>query len=372
MDLELTESQLAFRDDFRSFLGRVLTQQFSDDFEGQRAWQRLLHSERWVAPHWPAEYGGRDASIAEFAIWVTELGRARAPQLANRVGMQTAGPMLIAHGNNEQRARYLPLIPSADEIWCQLFSEPGAGSDLAGLTTTARLDGDVWRVTGQKVWTSYGAQADFGPMHRGISCFICDMHAPGVDPRPLRTITGDSEFAEVFLDDAPLPANALIGKRGEGWSVANTGLGSERGLAFPLKEQAALAILLDELLDGVRDGSITPSPVQRDRLARDIVNAHVFRLTNLRTVSELSQGRELGSWPSVVKLTWEETAQHLAETVFTLTGARDSRTEQQRGGDLLHYRMASIAAGTTQIQRNIIGEQRLGLPREPRRTKEVR
>jgi alkylation response protein AidB-like acyl-CoA dehydrogenase len=378
VDLAPSDAQHAFRDELRAFLGAALATEVSDDFEGQRAWQRTLYAGRWVAPHWPARYGGRDASIEQFAIFVEELARARAPQVANRVGLQTAGPVLLAHGSADQRDRYLPRIASADDIWCQLYSEPGAGSDLTALRTAARLDGETWRVSGQKVWTSFGAESDFGLLlarterdvapHRGISCFVCDMRAPGVDVRPLRTMTGESEFAEVFLDDVALPPDALIGERGAGWEVGNTGLASERGVAFPLKEQAALQIMLDELLDRVRRDRVVPSAIQRDRIAQDIINLHILRLMNLKTVSQLSAGAELGTWSSLIKLTWEETAQHLADTVFETTGPTDPIDEASRGAAMLRYRMASIAGGTTQIQRNILSERRLGLPREPRRT----
>jgi alkylation response protein AidB-like acyl-CoA dehydrogenase len=377
VDLAQSDAQRSFRDELRAFLDAALAVEISNDFEGQRAWQRALHAGRWVAPHWPARYGGRDASIEQFAIFIEELARARAPQLANRVGLQTAGPVLLAHGSDEQRERYLPRIASADDIWCQLYSEPGAGSDLTNLSTTARLDGEVWRVNGQKVWTSFGAESDFGLLlarsepaaapSRGISCFVCDMHAPGVEVRPLRTMTGESEFAEVFLDDVVLPPDALIGERGSGWEVGNTGLASERGVAFPLKEQAALQILLDELLDRVRSDRIAPSPIQRDRIGQDIVNLHVLRLMNLKTVSQLSAGAELGTWASLIKLTWEETAQHLGDTLFETTGPSDAIDEDGRAAAMLRYRMASIAGGTSQIQRNILSERRLGLPREPRR-----
>ena len=376
MDLAQTDSARSFRAEFRAFLDDALSTTYADDFDGQRAWQRRLFADRWVAPHWPAQYGGRDASIEELAVYIDELARARAPQLANRVGLQTAGPVLLAHGNAAQRERYLTRIAAADDIWCQLYSEPGAGSDLTGLTTSARLVGDTWVVSGQKVWTSYGAQADFGLLlarseegstgYRGLSCFVCDMHAPGVLTRPLQTMTGDREFAEVFLDDVQLPADALIGPRAGGWAVGTTGLASERGVAFPLKEQAALQILLDDLLASIRSGQVEPTALQRDRIAQDVINLRVLRLMNQKTVSRLSRGADLGPWASTIKLTWEETAQHLAETLFQTTGATDPRDETERAQALLHYRMASIAGGTTQIQRNIIGERGLGLPRDPR------
>jgi alkylation response protein AidB-like acyl-CoA dehydrogenase len=378
VDLAQDDAQRAFRDELRAFLDAALGTEVSDDFEGQRAWQRLLYASRWVAPHWPAQYGGRDASIEQFAIYIEELARARAPQFANRVGVQTAGPVLLAHGSHEQRERYLTRIASADDIWCQLYSEPGAGSDLTNLRTAARLEGGTWRVTGQKVWTSYGAQADFGLLlartevgvapHLGISCFVCDLRVPGVDARPLRTMTGESEFAEVFLDDVALPPDALIGERGAGWEIGNTGLASERGVAFPLKEQAALQIMLDELLDRVRRDEVVPTPLQRDRIAQDIVNLYVLRLMNLKTVSQLSVGSELGTWASLIKLTWEQAAQHLGDTLFETTGPADPMDEDGRATAMLRYRMASLVGGTTQIQRNILSERRLGLPREPRRT----
>jgi alkylation response protein AidB-like acyl-CoA dehydrogenase len=380
VDFGLTTAETAFRDDLRAFLRAHVPAEPLLGFDEQREWQRLLHRNGWMAPHWPAEYGGRGASVIEFAIYVQEMAAARAPQIANRVGVQTVGPVLIEHGSPEQKARLLPRILSADDIWCQLFSEPDAGSDLASLRTTATLDGDVWRVRGQKVWTSYGAQADLGlllartephePGSRGLTVLLADLRRSGAVARPLTTMTGEAEFAEVFLDDLHVDADAVVGTRGDGWRVANSGLASERGVAFPLKEQAVLRTLLDGLVAGARDGRDGRRVLgahDRQRLADDVIRGEVFRLVNLRTLTRMARGDEVGAWTSLVKLCWADVATHLSETAWRLDG-RDPATPAGAAATraMLWYRSAPIAGGTSEIQRNIVGERLLGLPREPR------
>jgi alkylation response protein AidB-like acyl-CoA dehydrogenase len=377
VDFALTTAEQAFRDDLRAFLRAHVPAEPLLEFEEQREWQRLLHRHGWMAPHWPAEYGGRGASVIEFALYVQEMAAARAPQIANRVGVQTVGPVLIAHGSAEQKARLLPRILSADDIWCQLFSEPDAGSDLASLRTTATLDGDVWRVKGQKVWTSYGAQADRGlllartephePGGRGLTVLLADLRRSGADARPLTTMTGEAEFAEVFLDDLHVDADAVVGARGDGWRVASSGLESERGVAFPLKEQAVLRTLLDGLVADARAGRTALGPHDRQRLADDVIRGEVFRLVNLRTLTRLAAGEDLGAWTSLVKLCWAGVATHLSETAWRVDG-RDPGTPTGAAATraMLWYRSAPIVGGTSEIQRNVIGERLLGLPREPR------
>src|SRR5579862_1259947 len=264
----------------------------ADDAEMLRAWQRDLHAGRWVGVHWPEEYGGQGASTTQVAIYNEELARAGAPPLLGRAGLTLVGPTLMAHGTDAQRARWMPRILGADDIWCQLFSEPGAGSDLAGLSTRAPKRDGVYRVTGQKVWSSYATFADMGialvrtdpdaAPHKGISMLAIPMDAKGVEVRPLRQMTGDYEFNEVFLDDVEIPVENLIGPEHEGWRVANTTLGNERGGSFVWKEQVLLEAATDRLARACsRQGRANDACV-RQRLARSWTDVEIFRLHNVR------------------------------------------------------------------------------------------
>src|SRR5438132_6280621 len=234
----------AFRDELRSWLAEHPPPAMGiaaapEDGEALREWQRTLHSGRWVGVHWPVDYGGRGASLTQLAIYNEELARAQAPDIPGRAGVSLVGPTLMAHGTEEQRVRWMPRILAADDIWCQLFSEPGAGSDLAGLSTRAETRGEAYVVTGQKVWSTGAQFTDWGialvrtdpdaPKSKGISMLAISMTAGGVDVRPLRQMTGESEFNEVFLDDVEVPVENVIGPENEGWRVANTVLANERG-----------------------------------------------------------------------------------------------------------------------------------------------
>lgn len=389
MDLGLTADEEEFRTELRDFL-RANPPPPDTGFPAQRAWQQTLFEGGWVAPHWPASLGGRSAGFMQYAIYVEELARARAPQPANRVGINLAGPTLLSHGTVEQQRRFLSPILSAEDIWCQLFSEPDAGSDLGSLRTRAMPDGEGWRVSGQKVWTSYATEARYGILlartpasdesgrHSRISYFVCDMKSPGVEIRPLRQITGECEFNEVFLSEVWLGPDSLVGALGDGWRVANTTLAHERGTAFPLKEQVVQRIFLDRMLDDARHMPVDP-PL-RDELARCYVEAEIFRFLNLGTLTRLSRGEEPGAESSLVKLHWSLLSQHLHETEIALDGASAiASLRDGRGGassppawrELLWSRAASIAGGTSEIQRNIIGERILGLPREPRAERDL-
>src|SRR5216110_850738 len=243
-----------------------------------RAWQRRLHDAGYVGLLWPRAYGGRGAAPTQQAILNTELARARAPQLINRVGVNNTGPTLISHGTEEQKRRFLPLILSADEIWCQLFSEPGAGSDLAALRTRAEPDGDGFVVSGQKVWTSYAqfsrwaillARTDPSlPKHRGISYFLLDMRASGITIRPLRQLTGSTEFSEVFLDAVRVPRVHVVGVVILGWEIAMTTLAHERGTGFAFKEQVLQRIAVEDLVRLARAQGRGGDPVIRQEVAR--------------------------------------------------------------------------------------------------------
>ncbi|HWW45022.1 MAG TPA: acyl-CoA dehydrogenase family protein, partial [Acidimicrobiia bacterium] len=331
-----------------------------------------LATGRWVGIHWPRAYGGRGASPLEVAIFNTEYARARAPQPVNRVGINLTGPTLLAHGTEEQKVRYLPAILSAEEIWCQLFSEPGAGSDLASLATRATDVGDGWVLNGQKVWTSYAQFARWGiclartdvdaPKHRGISYLIVDMTDPGIEIRPLVQITGEAEFNEVFLDDVFVPEDCLVGGLNQGWAVANTTLAHERGTNFPFKEQVVHEVFLDELYRLAEASGRLADPEVSDALAQAYVELSVLRLHNWRTMTRLGKGVEPGAESSVVKLAWTDMSQHMADAALLAVGPGSPFTGAWQR-QWLWSKAAGIAGGTSEVQRTIIGERILALPR---------
>jgi alkylation response protein AidB-like acyl-CoA dehydrogenase len=389
VDFDLSSEDEAFREEFRAWLAEHRPPEVDvaanfEEAETLRGWQRTLASGRWVGIHWPERYGGRGASLVQVAIYNEELARAQAPQILGRAGVNLVGPTLIAHGNERQREEWLPRILSAELIWSQLFSEPGAGSDLAGLSTRAEKRGDTYVVTGQKVWTSYAKFADYGialvrtdpdaPKHRGISMLAIPLKADGVDVRPLRQITGESEFNEVFLDGVEVPAENLIGEENAGWAVAGTTLANERGTSFVWKEQVLHEVARDLLWKRALHDGLDADPLARQRLAQTWMEVEIFRLHNARTLTRLARGEPIGPESSLVKLFWTGMSQHLYETAGELLGADalrwadDPRTVD--GGrwarGLLWSRAASIAGGTSEIQRGIIGERILGLPREPK------
>jgi alkylation response protein AidB-like acyl-CoA dehydrogenase len=282
----------------------------------------------------------------------------------------------MAHGTQEQRDRWMHRILTGDDVWCQLFSEPGAGSDLAGLSTRAVRREGVYIVTGQKVWSSHAQTADWGialvrtdpdaPKSKGISMLAVPMDAAGVDVRPLRQLTGESEFSEVFLDGVEVPVENLIGPENEGWRVANTTLANERGASFIWKEQVRHEVAVEQLWKTCAGAGLLADPLVRQRLAQSWIDGELFRWHNARTISRLERGDEIGSYASVVKLFWANASQRLYETACAVLGP-----ELGAGGGpewthgLLATRANSIMGGTSEIQRTIIGERVLGLPREP-------
>jgi alkylation response protein AidB-like acyl-CoA dehydrogenase len=359
----------------------------------RRGWPRAPHAGGWVGIHWPVEYGGRGASVTQVAVYNEELARAGAPPLLGRAGVTLVGPTLMAHGTEEQRRQWMPRILSGDAVWCQLFSEPDAGSDLAALSTRAERHGDAYVVTGQKVWSSYARFADWGIAlvrtdpdavpHKGISMVAIPMTAEGVAVRPLRQITGEHEFSEVFLDAVEIPVDHCIGPEHEGWRVANTTLANERGASFIWKEQVLHEVALAGLSTSCASRGCLDDPRARQRLAQAWIEVELFRLHNQRTLARLARGDEIGSESSLVKLWWAGLSQRLAETAIALLGpdalllpAADGAGDDA-GDDasvdegrwvlgLLASRANSIMGGTSEIQKNIVGEQLLGLPREPR------
>jgi alkylation response protein AidB-like acyl-CoA dehydrogenase len=377
-----------FRDELRSWLQAhpppdVEVAATVEDADALRQWQRALAAGRWIGIHWPVEYGGRGASLTQVAAYNEALARVQAPQILGRAGVSLVGPMLMAHGTETQRRQWMHRILSGDDVWCQLFSEPDAGSDLAALSTRAEKRGGVYVVTGQKVWSSYARFADWGiglvrtdpdaPRHTGISMLAIPMAANGVEVRPLRQITGESEFNEVFLDRVEVPVDNLIGPENEGWRIANTTLANERGASFVWKEQVLQEVAFDLLLKAcARAGRLGDARV-RQRLAQARIDGEIFRLHNERTLGRLARGEEIGSESSLVKLFWAGMSQRLHETAVAVLGpdalllAGDEHAID-RGRwvrELLATRANSIMGGTNEIQRNVIGERLLGLPREP-------
>jgi alkylation response protein AidB-like acyl-CoA dehydrogenase len=393
VDLTATESEAALRAEVREWLranlpweyGTGLPPRFDDLAEEVafgRTWQAKLASGRWVGVAWPEEYGGRGGGPVEHYIVIEELARARAPELVGRIGVNLVGPTLLAHGTPEQKARWLPRILNASEIWCQLFSEPGAGSDLTSLTTRAtRVDGG-FVLNGQKVWTSYAQFADWGwclartdpdaPKSKGISALVVDMHAPGVEVRPLRQITDEAEFNEVFFSDAFVPDDQLVGPLNEGWRVANSTLTHERGVNP--RQLVIHSQLLDELWRlGVARGALDDRRLA-PRLAEAFVELQIFRLHNWRSISRTAKGADPGAVGSINKLWWSEMSKRLHDTAMAVVGpaqplwrgAHENPGEGAWQRSWLYYQASSIWAGTNEIQRNVIGERVLGLPRENR------
>jgi alkylation response protein AidB-like acyl-CoA dehydrogenase len=377
MNLSFTAEEQAFGSEIRAWLTEHLEPAPAFDSDEAeiawgRRWQATLADARWVGIHWPSEYGGRGASPVQVALFNTEYSRARAPQLVNRVGVNLAGPTLLAHGTDEQKRRWLAPLLRADEIWCQLFSEPEAGSDLASLTTRATPVDGGWSVSGQKVWTSYAQFARWGiclartdphaPRHRGISFLVIDMTSDGVDIRPLVQITGEAEFNEVFLDDVFVPHDHLVGQENNGWAVANTTLAHERGTSFPFKEQVVHEVYLAELYAEAARAGLLDDPKVSDELAQAFVELRVLRLHNWRTLSRLARGHEPGPESSWVKLAWTDMTQHLSESALDVAGPSAPLTGRWQR-QWLWSKAASIAGGTSEVQRTIIAERLLGLPR---------
>ncbi len=377
MDLSFTPEEESFAGEIRGWLATNLElppgfDSLDEQIAWGRTWQAKLAADRWVGIHWPSEYGGRSATPVEVAIYNMEYSRSRALQPVNRVGINLAGPTLLAHGTDAQKQRWLARILDASEIWCQLFSEPEAGSDLASLRTRAVPTEGGWHLEGQKVWTSYAQYARWGialvrtdpdaSKHRGISYMVVDMQAPGIEIRPLVQITGEAEFNEVFFDGAFVPEDHLIGGLNQGWAVANTTLAHERGTAFPFKEQVLHEVFLDELYAlATENGSIADVEVS-DALAQSFVELRILRLQNWQTLSRLSRGIEPGPESSVTKLVWSEMSQHLAETALAIVGTA-APLEGKWSRQWLWSKAASIAGGTSEVQRTIIGDRLLGLPR---------
>jgi alkylation response protein AidB-like acyl-CoA dehydrogenase len=387
MDLRDSPQEAAFRAEARAFLSahapRGMPDYFDEAFDEEsflaasRAWQRTLYEQRWTALTWPVEYGGRGLGPIEQIVWNQELARAGLGESMYVVGIGMAGPTLIAHGSDEQKRRHLDPMLRGDEVWCQLFSEPGAGSDLAALSTRALRDGDDWIVSGQKTWCSGGHWGDFGillartdpslPKHRGITYFLLDMRLPGVELRPLREMTGASHFNEIFLNDVRVPDACRLGPVDGGWSVAMTTLMNER-MAFAGLERR---VSFDALVEHARANCSRLDPVMRDELARLYTWVRTLELLNARTVTKLGRGEMPSAESSVMKLAIARVTSKAGELGVALLGPgglarRGYWQNQWLGAPAFH-----IAGGTDEVQKNVAAERVLGLPREPRRDREL-
>ncbi|MEA2426441.1 MAG: hypothetical protein QOF37_69 [Thermoleophilaceae bacterium] len=376
MDLTLSPNEQAFRDELREWLaenhpGQEPTGDM-DAFQFRRDWQHKLHDHGYAGLSWPKEYGGRGATLIEQALFNEEMVRARAPMTANVLGLVMGGPVVIAHGTEEQKERFLEPILTADEIWCQGFSEPESGSDLASLKTKAVKSNGEWVVTGQKVWTTFAheakycmlvARTDFdAPKHKGLTYFIMDMEQEAVQVRPLRQITGEAEFNELFIEEARIPDENVIGGVGNGWMVAITTLMHERaGLGFGSAIQ--LKIALGELMELARERGVDEDPVIRQKIAQLYIEAECLRLTASRGLTQQMKTGIPGPEGSLVKWQWSDSNQAMTELAMDIMGADAPVIDDKWTYRFLRARANSIEGGTTEILRNIVAERVLGLPR---------
>jgi alkylation response protein AidB-like acyl-CoA dehydrogenase len=378
MDLTFDEHELAFREELRSWLAANPPDPEPAEggeeahFAWRRAWQRRLYDAGWAAPSWPVEHGGRGASLTQSAIYFEELGRARVPLPANVLGLLLGGPTLMVWGSEEQRERHLAPILSAEEIWCQGFSEPDAGSDLAGVKTRAVQEGEEWVVSGQKVWTSAAQFSKWcmliartnpdAPKHKGLTYFLMDMEQEGVQVRPLRQITGESEFNELFIEGARIPPENVVGEVGAGWKVALTTLMNERaGLGFAL--QVRLRRLLDDAFALAAERGLLENPLYADALAELHIRCESIRLLAWKGLTDVERYGQPGPEGSLVKWLWSDTNQRLTELCAEIAGPQALTAGTSWSYELLRARGNSIEGGTTEVLKNIVAERVLGLPR---------
>jgi alkylation response protein AidB-like acyl-CoA dehydrogenase len=392
MDFDFTPEQEAFRKEVRLWLERNLP----DDLRGRgfaasraepeevarlRAWQKTMYEAGYVGMDWPREFGGRGASLVEQIILYQEMARAESPQLVNRGGLSMLGPTLMKYGTPAQQQRFLARILTVEDLWCQGFSEPNAGSDLANLQTRAVPEGDHFIVNGQKVWTSMGHVAEWcfllvrtdpdAAKHKGISFLLVDMKTPGITVRPLRQITGEAEFNEVFYDNVRVPVENLVGKVNEGWSVAIHTLAYERDLLTHIRH-ISLQTAVKRLIKLARDRGRSADPVLRQKIAAVYIGEQALKLNGYRSLTRVLRGGAPGPEGSIAKLHWSQVDQELALVATEILGP----ASQIAGGSPwapdegqwefyeLLARGSGIRAGTTEILRNILGERVLGLPKD--------
>ena len=387
MDLRFTAEDESFRAEVRDWLHEHLVGAYAElgdaggpgreheGFDVRKEWEKELTRGGWTCIGWPVEYGGRGATLMQQVIFHEEYARARAPARVNHIGEQLLGPTLIAFGSDEQKQRFLPPIVAGEELWCQGYSEPGAGSDLANVRTRAVLDGDEWVIDGQKVWTSYAHWSDWcfvlartdpaAPKHRGLAYLLVPMHQDGVEVRPIVQMTGTSEFNEVFFTGARTAASNIVGSPGDGWRVAMGTLAFERGVST-LGQQIGFERELQKAIGIAQANGRADDPVVRERLAALCTELRIMRFNALRMLAD-----EQGLTASIGKLFWSEWHQRLGELTIDVLGMAGTvaagfpyeLTELQRV--FLFSRADTIYAGSSEIQRNVIAERVLGLPREP-------
>ena len=381
MDLNDSPAEAAFRAEARAFVAAHAPARkldvYDEDLEesdflaGSKRWQRTLHEHGWAALHWALVYGGRGLGPIQLIVWNQELGRAGIGESLFVVGIGMAGPTIIAHGTEEQKARFLPPMLRGDEVWCQLFSEPGAGSDLASLSTRAVRDGDAWVVSGQKVWCSGGHYSDWGillartdpsvPKHKGITYFLVDMRTPGIDVRPLQQMNGGSHFSEVFLADVRVPDAHRLGPIGHGWSAAMTTLLNERMAIGGIERMFSF----DDLAAHARAHRDRLDAVTRDELARLYTWVRSLELLNARVITKLGKGMIPAAETSVMKLAIARILSKGAELGLRLEGPDALLRKGPWQNRWLSAPSIHIAGGTDEIQKNIAAERVLGLPRDP-------
>jgi alkylation response protein AidB-like acyl-CoA dehydrogenase len=376
VDLTLTPEEQAFQDEVRAWIdaNHPGPPPHGDEarFAFEREWQRKMHEAGWAGISWPKEYGGRGATLIEQALFSEELARAKAPRPANILGLVMGGPVVIAHGTEEQKERFLEPILSADEIWCQGFSEPESGSDLASLKTRATRENGGWRVTGQKVWTTFAHEAKWCmllarsdtdvPKHKGLTYFICDMEQEGVEVRPLRQITGEAEFNEIFFEGAYVPDENVVGGEGNGWNVAITTLMHERA-GIGAASAIALRRELDQLIDLLRDNGLADDPVIRQRIAELKIGSEALRLGALRALTDTMKTGVPGPEGSIAKWEWADLNQALTELATEALGPDALVRDSEWAYRFLRARANSIEGGTTEVLKNIVAERVLGLPK---------
>jgi len=378
----------AFREQVRTWLAEHLSSEWAhvrgaggsgagEEMREERfAWNRHLAEHGWTCLGWPEKYGGRGLSLTQQAIFHEEYARADGPELTNHLGENLLGPTLIEFGTDGQKDRFLPGIRTADELWCQGYSEPGAGSDLAAVSTRAVLEGDEWVVDGQKVWTSWAQDSDWifviartepgSKRHHGLSFLLVPMDQDGIEVRPIQQITGGNEFNEVFFSSARTPAEMIVGEPGDGWKVAMALLGFERGVSV-LGQQVGFERELNDLIELARENGALDDPVLRDRLAAQSAEFEVMRVNAVRSLTEATPGAD-----NVAKLVWAGWHKRLGELAMEVLGA-GSLTAQGAEYDLdrwqnlfLFSRADTLYGGSDEIQRNILAERVLGLPKEAR------
>ena len=395
MDLNLSPSEEAFRQEFSSWLRENVPDELKASrlrglpeeqvLDIRRAWHKKLGEAGWLGVAWPQEYGGRGASAMEHVVYLQEMREADAPDPMDMLGLDMVGPTIIDAGSDEQKHRFLPLIIRGEVVWCQAFSEPNAGSDLAGLQTRAERDGDDWLINGQKIWSSQAQHANWctllartdpdAPKHRGISFFLVDMTTPGITVRPIKQISGDSDFNEIFFDNVRVPTECVLGEVNGGWLVANRFLAYERGV-YTMVMLMGYQRQWEELRDYARKTSRNGKPMIQDprireRLAQTYTDIQLMRLANLRYITRYLRGSPPGEETSYMKLYWAPTEQGLSDLALLLAGpeglAMAGSPRVIADGDwLTKYflsRAASIYGGTQDIQRNIVAERIWGLPR---------